>query len=265
MQAQLDAKDLNFKKWYDRNNTTVYKLGSIVNKGKVDASPRSFNTMAIPTDPSLMIRVPNSNYRTRSYKAAAYNPEYSPTLEKRRYGQGSYPMPKGIKYDNNNGRFNIIPGAKWANPKYLEMARDPEVLEFFNKYVMDEYYNKQVGMSANKLGFFYPGDTQSAFETLATDGLEGAKREAREWINNNVIFGNSEIEKANNRYGLSGQHRIRFSHNYKLSAEIGTKDGINAIMKWGLQYEIYQAMEEANFVISPMIDFLKSTRFQFHL
>lgn len=260
LQKQYAIKEKEFQIWYDRNNTVTYKMGTISEKGSVTAAPRSFNTMAVPTDPTLMIRVPNSYYRTRSYKPAAYNPEYSPTLEKRRYGQGGYPMPKGIKYDNETGRFIIDSDAKWVNPKYREMTANKEVIDFFNKYVMDEYYNKQVNMSANKLGFFYPGDTQSAYDTLMTDGLEGAKREAREWINNNIVFGGSKLDEATNKYGIAGQHRIRFSHNYKLPASLGTKDGINAILKWGMQYEIYQSMEEANLAISPVIDLLKDMK-----
>ena len=260
LQKQYAIKEQEFKIWYDRNNTVKYTMGTIAEKGNVDSAPRKFNTMAVPTDPSLMMRVPNSYYRTRSYKPAAYNPNYSPTLEKRRYGQGGYPSPKGIKYNNETGRFEIAKDAKWVNPKYLEMAANKQVLDFFNTYVMDEYYNKQVNMSANKLGLYYPGDTQSAYDTLMTDGLEGARREAREWINNNIVFGGSKLDEASNKYGIAGQHRIRFSHNYMLPASIGTKDGINAILKWGMQYEIYQSMEEANLAISPIIDLLKDMK-----
>jgi len=205
LQKQFNIKEQEFKIWYDRNNVVQYAIGTIAAKGKVDSAPRKFNTMAVPTDPSLMIRVPNSYYRTRSYKPAAYNPEYSPTLEKRRYGQGGYPMPKGQRYNKETGRFEIDPGAKWVNPKYVEMMRNKELFNFYNTYVMDEYYNKQIDMSANKLGLFYPGDTQSAYDTLMTDGLEGAKREAREWINNNIVFGGSKLDEASNKYGISGQ------------------------------------------------------------
>jgi hypothetical protein len=260
LKQQYAIKEQEFKIWYDRNNTVKYTIGTIASKGKVDSAPRKFNTMAVPTDPNLMIRVPNSYYRTRTYKPAAYNPEYSPTLEKRRYGQGGYPSPKGIMYNKETGRFDIAPNAKWVNPKYREMAQNKEVLDFFNTYIMDEYYNKQVDMSANKLGFFFPGDTQSAYDTLMTDGLEGAKREAREWINNNIVFGGSKLDEASNKYGIAGQHRIRFSHNYKLPASLGTKDGINAVLKWGMQYEIYQSMEEANLAISPVIELLKDIK-----
>lgn len=257
LRRQLEAKDQEFKMWYDRNNTNEYKLGTIVKGGKVEAAPTSFNIVAIPTDPAKMIRVPNSNYRTRSKKEAAYNPNYSPMIERKRYGRGNYPMPKGIKYIKDTGRFEVDPTARWVDPLYLEMMKDPQIKDFYEKYVLDEYYNKQVNMSAYKLGFLYPGVTQSSFDTLMVDGLEGAKREGREWINNNILLGNSEIEKAENNYGISGRQRIRFAFNYKLPASIGTKDGMNAIMKWGLQYEIYNAMEQANLVISPAIEYLE--------
>lgn len=257
LQRQIETKDQEFRTWYNRNNNTTYSLGTIEKKGKVTTDPTSFNKIDIPKDPNLMTRVPNSKYRTKSYTEAAYNPNYSPMLERKRYSRDNYPSPKGIKYDEATGRFNVDLTARWADPLYLEMMKDSAIKDFFEKYVMDEYYNKQINMSANKLGFLYPGDTQSAFDTLMTDGLEGAKREAREWISNNILLGGSEIEKAENNYGIAGRQRIRFSHNYKLPASIGTKDGLNAIMKWGLQYEIYNAMEQANLVISPAIEFLE--------
>jgi hypothetical protein len=254
---QVEVKDIEFKKWYDRNNVKEYKPGTIERGGKIDTAPTPFNTIEVPTDPKLMVRVPNSKYRTRSYKEEAYNPNYSPMLERKRYARDNYPMPKGVVYDNATGRFTVDPTARWVDPLYLEMLKDPEVKDFYEKYVLDEYYNKQVNMSANKLGFIYPGVTQSSFDTLMTDGIEGVKREAREWISNNVLLGNSEIEIQENNYGIAGRQRIRFSHNYKLPASMGTKDGIEAIMKWGLQYEIYNAMEQANLVISPAIEYLE--------
>lgn len=259
LQAQLNIKDIEFQKWYNRNNTGKYTLGTIVKNGKVAAAPRRFNTMAMPTDPSLLIRVPNSKYRTRSLKPEAYNPNYTPSLERKRYGSGNYAMPKGHRYNADTGRFEITADAKSVNPKYIAMRGDTELAEFYDKYVMDEYYNKQIGMSANKLGLFYPGVMQHATDTIAQDGLDGAIREGREWVNKHILANSSEVDKATNEYGMSGKQRVRFSHNYRLDTTLGTKDGINAILKWGLQYEIYDAMEEANLLLSPSIDFLKSS------
>lgn len=260
LQAQLNIKDIAFQKWYNRNNTAKYTLGNIVKNGKVAAAPKRFNTMAAPTDPSLLIRVPNSKYRTRSLKPEAFNPNYTPSLKRKRYGPGNYAMPKGHRYNADTGRFEMRADAMWKNPRYMRMMEDKDLAEFYNKYVMDEYYNKQVGMSANKLEFFFPGVTQHAVDTIAQDGLEGAIREGREWVNKHILVNSSEVEKATNEYGISGKQRVRFSHNYRLDTSLGTKDGINAILKWGLQYEIYDAMEEANLVMSPSIDFLKASK-----
>jgi len=260
LQAQLNSKDIEFQKWYNRNNTAKYTLGTIVKNGKVAAAPRRFNTVSMPTDTSRVIRVPNSKYRTRSYKPEAYNPNYSPSLRSKRYGAGNYAVPKGHRYNAETGRFEISSDAKWVNPKYVDMSKNKTVMDFYNRYVMDEYYNKQVGMSAHKLGLFYPGVTQTAFDSIAQDGLAGAMREGREWINKHILINSSELEKASNEYGLSGKQRVRFSHNYRLDTSLGTKDGINAILKWGLEYEIYDAMEEANLALSPMIDFMKAAR-----
>jgi hypothetical protein len=259
LQAQLNIKDIAFQKWYNRNNTSKYTLGTIVKNGKVATAPRRFNTMAMPTNPSLLIRIPNSKYRTRSLKPEAYNPNYTPSLKRKRYGPGNYAMPKGHRYNADIGRFEMTSDAMWVNPRYMRMMQDKELAEFYNKYVMDEFYNKQVGMSANKLEFFFPGVTQHAVDTIAQDGLEGAIREGREWVNKHILANSSELEKATNEYGISGKQRVRFSHNYRLDTSLGTKDGINAILKWGLEYEIYDAMEEANLLLSPSVDFLKSS------
>lgn len=259
-QSQLNIKDVEFKKWYDRNNTSKYILGTIVKNGKVAAAPKKFNTMYMPTDPSLTMRVPNSNYRTRTYKPEAYNPNYNPSLQRKRYSSGNYALPKGHRYDEATGRFLVSSDAKWVNPKYREMMADKNLSEFYNRFVMDEYYNKQFGMSANKLGFFYPGVLQSAFDTIAKDGLQGAIREGREWVNDHILTSKSETDRATNEYGMSGKQRVRFSHNYRLDTSLGTKDGIAAILKWGLQYEVYQAMEEANLALSPMIDYIKARK-----
>jgi len=260
LQAQLDGKDIDFQKWYNRNNTAKYTLGTIVKNGKVSAAPKRFNTVSMPTDPSRIVRVPNSKYRTRSYKPEAYNPNYSPSLRSKRYGGGNYAVPKGHRYNAETGRFEIADGAMWTNPRYVEMTKNKTVMDFYDRYVMDEYYNKQVGMSANKLGLFYPGVTQSAYDSIAQDGLAGAMREGREWVNNHILSNSSELDKASNEYGLTGKQRVRFSHNYRLDTSLGTKDGVSAILKWGLQYEIYDAMEEANLALSPMIDFMKAAK-----
>jgi hypothetical protein len=260
LQAQLDGKDIDFQKWYNRNNTAKYALGTIVKNGKVAAAPKRFNTVAMPTDPSRIMRVPNSKYRTRSYKPEAYNPNYSPSLRSKRYAAGNYAVPKGHRYNAEIGRFEIEVGAKWTNPRYIEMSKNKTVMDFYDRYVMDEYYNKQVGMSANKLGLFYPGVTQTAVDTIAQDGLEGAMREGREWVNNHILSNSSELDRASNEYGITGKQRVRFSHNYRLDTSLGTKDGVSAILKWGLQYEIYDAMEEANLALSPMIDFMKAAK-----
>lgn len=233
-------------------------MGTIVKNGTVQAAPKRFNTIEMPADPSLLVRVPNSKYRTRSLKPEAYNPNYSPSLIRKRYGRGYYSMPKGHRYNEDTGRFEISTDAKWVNPKYISMMSDKEFGDFYNKFVMDEYYNKQVDMSANKLGLYFPGVTQHAFDTIMQDGLDGLIREGNEWISKHLLSGASEFDKASNEYGAAGKQRIRFSHNYRLDTSLGTKDGINAIVKWGLQYEIYNAMEEANTLITPSIDFLKS-------
>ena len=103
---------------------------------------------------------------------------------------------------------------------------------------------------------FFPGVMQNAYDSIATDGVQGLKREMNESLNN-IRLKNSAIDDASNTYGVSGKNRVTFSNNYMLDANLVTKDGINAIIQWSQQYEINQSMEEANLIVSPAIDFLR--------
>ena len=257
------AVELDFKKWYDRNNTSTYELGSF-EQGNIPAKlPKRFNIRKVPTDSSMMIRVPSAKYSMRHYKEEAYNPEYSPTLEKRKYGKGSYPSPKGIKYVKETGRFSVDPKATYVNPSYLAIMKDPTLKEFYESMVLDNYYNLQINMSASKLGFFFPAVRQSGFDSVAKDGIKGLRREWNEQMDN-IMYKRSMNEQATNEFGIAGTYRVRFPSNYappgkpSLPESIVTKDGLNAIIKWRLQYEINQKMEEANLAMSPAIDFLKA-------
>lgn len=255
-QQQFKTREEGFKHWYERNNDATYKLGTIVSRGSVNAVPRKFNTMEMPTDPSLMQLVPNSKYKTRYYKAEAYNPNYTGTLEKRRFGKGEYALPKGISYDKTRGRWEVDRSSKWYNTKFDNIIGNKDMLDVYNTIVMDLYYNKQKNMNSNKLGLFFPGVMQNAYDSIATDGVQGLKRELNESLNS-VRLKNSAIDQATNEYGAAGKNRVVFSHNYMLDADLVTKDGINAIIQWAQQYEINQSMEEANLIVSPAIDFLK--------
>ena len=257
------AEEERFKKWYDRNNTETYELGSLKD-GDIPAQiPKRYNVMKVPTDKKMMTRVPTSKYRMRFYKEEAYNPLYSPTLEKRVYGKGSYAMPIGITYNNETKRFDVNPKSPWVNPKYLEIIKDKTLKSFYDDMVMDQYYNKQVGMSANKLGFFFPSVRQSGFDTLSSDGMKGLRREWNETVDS-LLYRRSESEQADNEYGIAGQNRVKFAYNYSpagkpaLPESLVTKDGINAIIKWRFGYEVNQKMEEANLAMSPMVDYLKA-------
>jgi hypothetical protein len=128
--------------------------------------------------------------------------------------------------------------------------------------VMDLYINKQNNLSAQRLGHFYPSVTQPGFESVAQDGVDGLKREARELVDSIKLY-DSMTEKDTNEFGILSNNRVRFPHNSLWTADLTTKDGINAILKWNLSYQINQSMEEANLIMSPTIDFLKSSRNQF--
>ena len=254
---QFKIREDAFKVWYERNNDATYKLGTIVTRGSVNAVPKSFNIVAVPTDPSMMHLMPTSKYKTRYYKAEAYNPNYRGTLEKRRFASGEYALPKGISYDEKTGRWEVTDKrSKWYNPAFETIQRDPNLYDAYNTIVMDLYYNRQRNINANKLGLFFPGVMQNAVDSVATDGVQGLKREMNESLNS-MRLKNSAIDDASNTYGVSGKNRITFSNNYMLDANLVTKDGINAIIQWSQQYEINQSMEEANLIVSPAIDFLK--------
>jgi hypothetical protein len=262
LEQHFTDKEVAFKKWYDRNNTEIYTLGSIKDGDIPGKLPKNYNVIKIPTDPAQMIRVPSSKYRTRHYKAEAYNPLYSPTLEKRTYGRGSYPMPKGISYNNETKNFDVDLKSNWVNPKYTAITKDSTLKGFYDELVIGQYYNKQIEMSANKLGFFYPSVRQTAFDTIAQDGVKGMRREWNEGVDS-LLYKQSNYEQATNEYGIAGENRVKFAYNYApvgkpaLPESLVTKDGINAIIKWRLQYEINQKMEEANLAMSPMVDYLK--------
>lgn len=251
--------EITFKNWYDRNNKSEYEMGTLDRGGSISMDPRRFNVVGVPQDKSLMVRVPSSKWRTRARKPEAYNPNYSPSLMKRRYGFGPYAMPKGIKYDNKTGRYDVDPKSKWANPRYVEMMKDKEAMDFYNKVVMDLYINKQTNLSAQRLGHFYPSVQQPGFESVAQDGFDGLKREWKEAVDSVKLY-DSQIEKDINEFGILSNNRVRFPHNSLWTADLTTKDGLNAILKWNLSYEVNQSMEEANLVMSPTIDFLETKK-----
>jgi hypothetical protein len=253
---QFNTREQAFKHWYERNNSATYAIGTILKRGSVNAVPKKFNTMYIPTDPNYMERMPTSKYKSRYYTEEAYNPDYRGTLEKRKFGAGEYALPKGISYEN--GRWIANRNSPWYNEAFATVENDANLMDAYNTIVMDMYYNKQKGMNAKKLGLFFPGVMQNAYDSIATDGVQGLKRELNEAANN-LKLKNSTIDEAANTYGIAGKNRVTFSHNYLLDADLVTKDGINAAIQWAQQYEVNKSMEEASLVISPAIDFLRES------
>lgn len=250
-EKQFENEEQQFKAWYDKNHKNKYEIGTLRGDKKLNPLPKEFHFEKVPALEKHYEEVPSERYRVRRYKEEAYNPEYQETVE-------GYAIPKGLKIVN--GRYEVTGKSQYINPKFLELQKNSVAYEFYNKYVLDNFVNKQSTTYGAKLGFLFPGVQQPGIENILNHGLkEGMKREWKEKVNE-LTLNTSEIERSTNEFGVAGQMRVRFRYNYPMDADITTSDGINAVMLWNLEAGVNKQMGKADLIMSPVISYLENAK-----
>jgi hypothetical protein len=258
---QYERAEDEFATFHNRNNTTTYQLGQdiIAKKKPLKEAPKSYLYEYIPVSKKHMELVPNKRYKIRRLKESAYNPNYQQSFVKNRQGKGVYPMPKGIRFNSATNTFDVQPGSKYANPRFLEMQRNDTAHDFYKLFVVENFLLKQKDASGQPLGFNYPFQEQQALDNVMSKGVGGVSREIKEKIQE-ISYANSEYEKATNESGMAGRDKVRFRENSAMPADLTTTNGISAIVAWNNGYYANKALAVAGIELDSAIYYLESIK-----
>ena len=253
LEKDFENTELEFKAWFDKNHKNKYELGTLRGNKILTPNPKNFHYETVPALEKYYETVPSEKYRVRRYKDEAFNTDYQETVE-------GYAVPKGLKI--TNGRYEVTGQSQYINPNFVNLQQNKDAYEFYNAFVLDNFIKNQNTTYGAKLGFLYPSVQQPGIENIAQHGLkEGMRREWNETVNE-LTLNTSEIEKATNEFGLSGQMRVRFKYNFPMESSLTTSDGINAVMLWNMEAEINKQMGKADIVLSPVFSFLENAKSQ---
>lgn len=258
-QKQYETQEAIFEEFFNKNNTVTYKTGSIANRKAIQDAVKSYLIVKTPVKDSDNIRVPNKKYRMKRLTNEAYNPSYQESFSKKRFSSGSYAMPKGFSFDTTTNTFSVDSDSPWVNPKFLAIQSDSKSNEFYNKWIINNFLLKQENSSGRPLGFFIPYSQQRLYETLATKGVAGLKREY-EQTQQELSYMGSELEKATNESGLMGQNQILFPSNRLVETEKNTADSIGSIVEWNRDLYINRKMAAASLETGAVLDFLEGIK-----
>lgn len=270
LRNQLDAAQNHYEKverefadFFNKNNQTKYVLGQniIAERKALKEVPNSYLIVVKPKNPADIERFPNKKYRIKRLKSDAYNPKYQNSFVEDRMGGGMYPMPKGIRFNETTNEFEISKNAKFVNPNFTVIESNPIAKEFYKKWIMEQYILKQKNASGRRLGFNLPYVQQLALENVMAKGMSGMAREYQEKLQD-ISYQNSELEKATNESGLTGQQKVLFKENHLVPAALTTTDGIGAIVNWNAGYYTNRKMAMISNEMSAVLTFLNSIRTQ---
>ena len=257
--AQYQRQEQIFADFFNKHNSKKYIVGQDnIAKGK--QLPESLNTYMfeyVPVNPDDMELVPNKKYRYKRLKSEAYNPDYQESFVKQRFGAGFYPYPKGVSFNKQTNKFEISRGAKFVNPKFLQLQQNTTAYDFYNKWIVDNFLTKQSLASGKPLGFRFPFVQQLGFENVMSKGLSGVAREMKE-KGQEIMYGNSEFERASNESGLLGTQRVMFKENYAMPADLTTTNGIEAIVNWNAGLYLNQKMATISVEMSAVLNYLNN-------
>jgi hypothetical protein len=256
---QYERKEQEFKAFFDQHNKTKYELGqNLIGENKAfKEQPNAYLFVYMPKDPNDMELVPNNKYRIKRLKQSAYNEKYQASFEMQENSSRFYAMPKGIRFNYATNEFEISSNAKWANPRFVEMQKNKTANEFYKKWVIENFILKQRDAVGRPLGFNYPFVQQLGLENVISKGMKGVAREYQEKLQE-VTYNTSELEKATNESGLTGQQKVVFKENYKVAADLTTTNGIESIVNWNAGFYANKKMAMLGLEMSSVLTFLKN-------
>jgi len=258
LEKQYFQAEQTFANFYNKYNNGTYVVGqNIIASGQpVPDKPKSFLIKVMPKNPNDYELVPNKKYRYKRLKDAAYNPDYQESFVKSRFGGGMMPMPKGIKFNTVTKQFEVDPNSKNVNPKFLELQKNKTAIEFYNKWVIENFLLKQKQASGRPLGFNLPFVQQLGLENVISKGVSGLSREYKEKVQE-LMYGGSKFEKATNESGMVGSERVKFKENTAMPAELTTTNGIEAIVNWNAGFFANRELAGISVEITAVEEFLQ--------
>jgi len=258
LEKEYFTKEQEFADFYNKYNNATYVVGqNIIASGtSVPDKPKAFLIKTMPKDPNDYELVPNKKYRYKRLKDAAYNPNYQESFVKSRFGGGMMPMPKGVKFNTTTKQFEVDPRSKNVNPKFLELQKNQAAMDFYNKWVIENFLLKQKQASGRPLGFNLPFVQQLGLENVMSKGLSGLSREYKEKVQE-LMYGGSEFEKATNESGMVGSERVKFKENTAMPADLTTTNGIEAIVNWNAGFFANRELAGISVELTAVEDFLK--------
>jgi hypothetical protein len=258
--AQYHREEEIFAAFFNRNNYTTYKRGSI-GPQRIDLHEqvRAHAYVFMPNNANHMELVPGKKYRIKRLKNEALNPDYQESFVAQKKGAGMYPMPKGHSFNSTTNEFEVTSDAKWVNQAFFDEYRDPNTKAFYTKWIVENFLKKQKLASGRPLGFNIPFVEQSLTENVLFKGVEGIKREVQERIQE-LTYASSEFEKATNESGIAGVEKIKFKENTAMPANLTTADGIGALINWNSGFYTNKKLANAEIEVSAILDYLKDLR-----
>jgi len=257
--AQYQRQEQIFADFFNMHNTNKYMVGqdNIIKGKHLPESLNSYMFENSPINSDHTELVPNKKYRYKRLKSEAYNPDYQESFVKQRFGAGFYPYPKGVSFNKQNNKFEISGNAKYVNPKFLEIQQNNTNYDFYNKWIIENFLIKQNLASGKPLGFRFPFINQPGLENVISKGLNGVAREIKE-KGQELMYGNSEFERASNESGLMGAQRVIFKENYAMPADLTTTNGIEAIVNWNAGFYLNQKMATISVEMSAVLNYLNN-------
>lgn len=258
-EKQYAIQENIFKEFFDKNNKTTYTFGMIKDRLDLNEHPKSFIYVTVPTDANMLERVPNKNYRLKRLKDSALNPDYQDSFVPQRHGSGFYPMLKGVHFNKSTMDFEITGSNKYLNPDFTKLKNDKLAYEFYQKWVVKNFLMKQELAEGRPLGFNLPFQRPTSFENIMSKGVSGVASDMKQKLQD-IAYNNSDYERATNISGKAGKDKIAFPENYRTTADLTTKNGIEAIFAWNGGFYINKELAQSSVETSSVIDWLKNRR-----
>ena len=260
-----------FKEFFDKNNYTTYTFGTIAKNIDLGENYKPFVQVTVPSKEEYFETVPNKRFRIKRLKDEAINPDYQESFEPKKVGNGFYPMMKGVKFNKETNEFDIdaanIPTytdengntKNYVNPKFLRIKNDPTLNEFYKEMVVKNFLVKQKSAFGKPLGFHVPFTDAGTAENIRFKGAKGVADEIKQKVQE-AALPNSEFEKAYNEYGMAGAEKTKFPSNYRMNAQLNSRDGVGSILNWNKDYYVNRKMAEASLYTQSTKAFLENLK-----
>lgn len=245
----------DFEKWFNKLHYDSYQPIETGFDPK-SSKPKEWAYEKFPADSvrkEYTEAVPSQKYSIRSVnKDVIGNPDYLKSRD-------GIPMPKGVR-KNQNGSYSVDPSAKTSNinAKYLELAGDPELMEFYNA-MMKLSFSLQKKTTGEKIGYRVPGYAATSVENVAREGFAGSFEKNWKIFQDRVLKTHGSAQDAvSNEFGdqqLKDDIRNRFVN--QLPLDIQTRDGVGALVKWAEEAHMNIAMSQAAPQTDMFIDYMK--------